>query len=235
MTVNYKSKLIFYSVLFLITASFLQITCCNPAYSKVTEKKAASRIQQLSSNFRKAYLSIDCLRAEFYQETWTPGIEKPVTAEGTVWIKRPNLMRWQYDKPYHQLIVAGLRDVFIYEPAQKQVMVIPRNRFLTSQITNAFFAGDQGLNHFFNVSLPENKKDRWSLILKPIHPEPQIKQIRITLDPNSWLIKEIWIDDNMGEHTHLVFKNIVKNPKINPDLFHFVPPKGVKVYNTPKD
>jgi len=199
----------------------------------VVIKASNKRIKELTQKLKQTYKNLNTLKATFYQQTWASGSTQPIKAQGTVWLKRPNLMRWQYDKPYKQLIVASLRDVYIYQPEQKQVMIIPRNRFLTSQITNAFFAGDLGLSHFFHLKL--SKDSKYAIVLIPIRPEPQVKQIEIILEPKSYLIKELWITDQMGGRTHILFTNIIKNPKIPDTMFQFSPPKGVKVFNTPRD
>lgn len=230
----------FLSIIFIVIVFSFVLSKTNSLSKEISPKGQLVVTQQLDKDIKKlakelkdAYTHINSLKAKFYQQTWTSGSSQPILAQGSVWLKRPNLMRWQYDKPYKQLIIAGLRDVYIYQPEQHQVMVIPRNRFLTSQITNAFFTGDLGLSHFFYLKLPKNSKN--SIILIPIRTEPQVKQIEITLDPKSHLIKEIWIKDQMGGNTHILFSNIIKNPKVSDKMFQFTPPKGVKIFNSPRD
>ncbi len=237
MTGYCKKFLVFLFIVLLSSFFFTQKVISKEISSKkgylVVTKKSNKKITELTKKLKQAYKNLNSLEAKFYQQTWASGSTQPIEAQGTVWLKRPNLMRWQYDKPYKQLIVAGLRKVYIYQPEQQQVMVIPRNRFLTSQITNAFFTGDLGLSHFFY--LKPSKDSKYGIILIPIRPEPQVKQIEIILNPKNYLIKELWIKDQMGGNTHILFTHIIKNPKVSDKLFQFTPPKGVKVFNTPRD
>jgi len=116
----------------ILTFSFTQIAIPKETSHKkghlVVIKTSDKKVKELTQKLKQAYKNLDTLEAKFYQQTWASGSTQPIKAQGSVWLKRPNLMKWQYIKPYKQLIVAGLRDVYIYQPEQKQVMIIPRNR-----------------------------------------------------------------------------------------------------------
>jgi outer membrane lipoprotein-sorting protein len=42
-------------------------------------------------------------------------------------------------------------------------------------------------------------------------------------------LTEMELADSFGQLTRLHFKGVIKNPHLNPEVFHFVPPEGVDV------
>ncbi len=181
---------------------------------------------------QERYEDTNDVTAHFVQKTWTAGAKEPVVAQGVVYFKRPCLMRWEYEKPSPQLIVTSGKKVYVYEKDAHQVMVLSRKRFLSSEISRAFFLGKGDLERYFRVEMdgPSGSDREWSLLLIPRKPVPQVKSMRLLLDPDSHLIKEIFIEDQLGGRTHLVFSNIRLNQDLSDRLFDFKPPENTEIY-----
>ncbi len=162
----------------------------------------------------------------------SPGAGQETMAKGRVFLKRPGLMRWQYVSPEPQLIVTVKDLVYVYEKEADQVMVIPRNRLLSSGISRAFFFGKGRLADYFTLNVPKEKwVDReWTLCLVPRSDNPQVEKMWITIDSKTHLVREIWIQDKLGTRTHLTFSDMKVNEGLADSLFQFTPPEGVEVY-----
>ena len=191
-----------------------------------------ARIQRLLNILQKRYDQTMAISARFRQRTFAPGDPKGVTASGKVYFKRPHLMRWEYERPEKQLIVTSNRDVYIYEIEARQVTILPRKQFLSSEISRAFFFGKGDLRRDFSVEpAPAGARDpSWTLSLKPKRQAPQLKRLLISLDPHSHLLKRVVIEDQMGGRTIIQFSDIRVNRDLPPSLFRFVVPEGVEVY-----
>src|SRR5690606_25502209 len=63
------------------------------------------------------------LEGRFTQQVSDPNGRITETSSGTVAVSAPRLFRWQYVKPFEQLIVADGRKLWIYEPDLEQVTV----------------------------------------------------------------------------------------------------------------
>jgi len=189
-------------------------------------------LERLVDILQKRYDQTGSIAAHFNQKTFAVGDTEGVSAQGQVYFKRPHLMRWEYEKPAKQLIVTSGDQVYIYEVEAKQVTVIPRRQFLSSEISRAFFFGKGDLRHDFNIAPPPPELDNpdWSLCLIPKKRIPQLKKLLITLDPHSHLVSRIIIEDQMGGRTIIGFSDIRLNPRLSPSLFRFSIPKGVEVY-----
>jgi outer membrane lipoprotein carrier protein len=199
-------------------------------YGQANEKR--TRLERLIDVLQKRYDQTRAISADFSQKTYAAGDPEGVAAEGRVYFKRPHLMRWEYEKPARQLIVTSGKDVYIYEIEARQVTVLPRKQFLSSEISRAFFFGKGDLRREFNVApVPENfKNPSWSLCLLPKRQIPQLKRLFITLDPKSHLVTRVVIEDQMGGKTIIEFSNIRVNQDLPAGLFRFSIPKDVEVY-----
>ncbi len=190
------------------------------------------RLERLIDILQERYDRTTAISAHFRQKTYAAGDPEGVFAEGKVYFKRPHLMRWEYEKPARQLIVTSGNDVYIYEIEARQVTILPRKQFLSSEISRAFFFGKGDLRREFNVAPPpkDSGDPSWSLCLLPKRQIPQLKRLIITLAPESHLIRKVVIEDQMGGKTLIEFSNMRVNQKLSPSLFSFTIPKGVEVY-----
>ncbi|NDY42358.1 outer membrane lipoprotein carrier protein LolA [Dissulfurirhabdus thermomarina] len=189
---------------------------------------------RLAALLQERYDETRTLSAAFRQETWPAGASRPVTAEGRVFFKRPDRMRWEYTAPERRLIVTEGADVFIYEPEAGQVLVLPRAEFLSSEVSRAFFFGKGRLADHFAIApaAPDRPRADWTLRLTPRSPAAGAQRLWITLDPASHLIQEVWLEDALGGRTHIVFSGMDVNRRLDDGLFRFTPPDGVPVYRT---
>ena len=61
-----------------------------------------------------------------FSHTYAGGVLKKTTTErGTLQVKKPGRMRWEYVEPEHKLFVSDGRKIYSYLPADKQVIVSP--------------------------------------------------------------------------------------------------------------
>ena len=202
--------------------------------SKSLAEVLSDRGKDLVSLLQKKYETTTDITSNFEQETFVAGSSEGLKAEGTVYFNRPHQMRWEYSQPEPQLIVTSGKEVYVYEEEANQVMVLPRDQLLSSEISKAFFLGKGDLKRFFIVEHPvEGQPDaRWVLKLTPRNPVPQVCTIWIVVDSDTHLVKEMWLEDQLGGRTHLVFSNVRVNKGLSDDLFRFVPPPCVEIYRT---
>src|SRR5216117_3477616 len=64
------------------------------------------------------YNRLKTLQAEFTEIYQGSGIER--TESGTLWLKKPGKMRWEYRSPEEKVFVGDGHDVWLYLPAEKQ-------------------------------------------------------------------------------------------------------------------
>ncbi len=220
---------IFKKSLQLILFLFLALNLC-----AAVSYGGRDELTDLVKKLQAAYEKTSNISATFQQETIPAGSSEGISAKGKVYFARPSKMRWEYEEPEKQLIVTSGKDVFVYEEEAAQVMVIPREKFLSSEISQAFFFGKGKLEKYFKVSLANEDwlKGKRYLRLEPIKDNLQIKTMWIGLDPETGIIKEIWLEDRLGTKTHIIFSNVSINTRLSPKIFEFKCPVGVEIYRS---
>ena len=147
-------------------------------------------------------------------------------ASGTLAFQRPGRFRWTYNKPYPQLIVGDGAKVWIYDQDLNQVTVRKLDSALGSTPA-ALLAGDNQIERAFKLS-DEGEKDglEW-VAAQPREKESNFESIRMGFGASGLQVMEL--TDTFGQTTVLKFSDLRRNPKLNPALFNFVPPKGADV------
>src|SRR5262245_32258295 len=140
---------------------------------------------ETARNLQQRYDRVADFTADF-THTYEGGVlKKKSTEHGTVQIKKPGRMRWEYTAPEKKEFVSDGRKIYSYIPADKQVIVgdVPPDREATTAVL--FLAGKGNLTRDFNVSYVDGgPADAWTLRLDP-------KQKQRDYD---WLILEIHRD-----------------------------------------
>lgn len=170
---------------------------------------------------------LKALDGRFTQQVFDPSGRLKETASGTVALSAPRLFRWQYAKPYPQLIVADGRTVWVYEPDLEQVTkreqgVEEQNSPLAALIDPA------RLDAQFNVRDAGNKDGLNWLALSPKNDgESGFRSAQLGFD-RSGLVR-MHVVDALGQRTEIRFDGWRKNPAFKAGTFRFSPPKGVDI------
>src|SRR5689334_13778966 len=76
--------------------------------------------QELARSIQERYDRVHDFSADF-AHTYEGGILKKTTTEkGTLQVKKPGRMRWEYTYPEHKLFVSDGQKIYSYVPADRQ-------------------------------------------------------------------------------------------------------------------
>lgn len=173
------------------------------------------------------YAPVDVLSASFVQITKSAYGEEKV--EGTVLLKRPGQMRWNFADG-RQFVSDG-STLWIYTPAEKRVQRIP-NFGEQAASADAVLQSMHKLREMFEVSLvSSDPKAGHVLDLTPKQgQETQFQKLQLTLDKDL-LMDKVTITDALGTQTVLDFEGLKLGGKVQPSDFQFQVPPGVTVEN----
>lgn len=193
-------------------------------YAQADLKATIAALQQ-------RYASVDSIRADFSQTYRAPGIDQ--TESGTLYMKKPGLMRWEYRYPEIKLFVADGRDTYLYTPEDRQVMV---QRFTAADLHNTpleFLLGRGDILRSFDASWEPDAGSTaaGSLLLRlvPRAEQTDYAYLVIDCDRSSYDISRIVIHERTGNTSEFVLSNVKTNVKIDSTQFQFKIPKGVEV------
>jgi outer membrane lipoprotein carrier protein len=210
----------------LLTKSHLGITVA--VVSLTAAAWALPNVHAVAQSVDDHYNRLHSLQAEFTEIYQGAGIER--TESGTLWLKKPGKMRWEYRSPEEKLFVGNGTDAWLYLPAEKQVRKSNMRQLedlrsplafllgktkLEKELTGLTFApevqawkeGDSVLR-----GVPRGMEDRVQSVLLEITPEYRIARILIR-----------GVDDSITEYR---FSDQKEDVQVSDGKFHFTVPAG---------
>ncbi len=196
--------------------SALALWCLSTSFAQAGGK------ERLDSFFK----DVQSLRGEFSQTVLDPRMNVTEEAQGTLALQRPGKFRWDYKVPYHQVIVADGKKVWIYDIELEQVTVKALNEAVGNTPAQLLSSGEN-LEKSFTVTEQGAQGDFDWVELTPKQQDTNFERVRLGFDQSNLRVMELV--DNFGQTTRLQFSRLERNPKLVPSLFDFKPPPGVDV------
>lgn len=202
------------------------------AQSPVAAPPGAPAADQLAQRLQTRYSGIRDFSADFSQ-TYRGGVLRKATTErGNVYIKKPGRMRWTYTAPEEKLFVADGTKMYVYVPADKQVMVrsMPTADAASSPLMFLVGRGDVGRDFRAEyTALPGAPSDTWALKLTPRSPQTDYEWLAVALDTRTLAIRMLVAQDAQGGTSTFTFTNLKENVGLSDNTFSFRIPRGVDV------
>src|SRR5712691_830030 len=177
------------------------------------------------------YNRLRTLQAEFTEIYRGSGTER--TESGTLWLKKPGKMRWEYRSPREKLFLSDGKDAWFYLPGDRQVRRTQVRKLDDLRSPLGFLLGKtrlekelQGLSLAPDVAplAPGNTVLRGV----PKAMADRISQVILEITPDS-RIARIVIEEADGSVTEYRFSEQKEDVKIADQRFQFAPPPGVEV------
>jgi len=198
---------------------------------------AVPSLDEAVRSLEGAYEKVTDLKAPFRQSSFNRTMNQTVEAAGTLYLKKPGKLRWEYVTPTPQEIVSDAKRLWVYTPELKQVNVTdapealagPAGTFLQGlgQLRELFYA------RFLNPARPTDADGHVVLDLTPREPRPLLARLVVTVDPTTWLVRTAVVHDELGNTVTVRFGTVTVNAGLPDSLFTFVPPAGVTVVPAP--
>ncbi len=167
------------------------------------------------------------LDGQFTQQVYDANGRLKETSSGRVALSAPRLFRWEYVKPYPQLIVADGSKVWVYDPDLEQATVRPQGAEEQNSPLAALIDPAK-LDRDFTVEDAGTRDGLEWLSLAPKQAdEASFQSARLGFDGKSLVRMEVV--DALGQLTHIAFSGWKKNPAFERSTFRYVPAKGVDV------
>jgi len=190
----------------------------------------AADVKTLAAAVDAHYNHLRSLQAEFTEVYRGSGMDR--TESGTLWLKKPGKMRWEYRSPKEKLFVSNGKDAWFYVPDDRQARKTEAKKLEDIRSPLAFLLGKtklekelQGLSLAPDVTplqpgnvvlrgVPQALADRISEVLVEVTPAHQIARI---------IIQEV-----DGAVTEYRFDEMKEDVEIGDARFQFKPPAGTE-------
>jgi outer membrane lipoprotein carrier protein len=191
---------------------------------------AAADVKTLAAAVDGHYNHLQSLEAQFTEVYRGAGMER--TESGTLWLKKPGKMRWEYRSPREKLFVSDGRDAWFYVPADRQARKTAARKLDDLRSPLAFLLGKtklekelQGLSLAPDVTplAPGN------VVLRGV-PRALADRIgEIVLEVASdYRIVRVVLQDVDGSSTEYRFGDMKEDVAIANGRFEFRPPAGTE-------
>ena len=188
-------------------------------------------VKTIAANVDNHYNHLRSLQAEFTEVYRGSGMDR--TESGTLWLKKPGKMRWEYRSPKEKLFVSNGKDAWFYVPEDRQARKESAKKLEDVRSPLAFLLGKTKLEkELRGLSLapdikPQNTGD---VVLRgvPMALADQIGEIVLEISPDNRIVRLI-VQGVDGAATEYRFAEQKEDVTIADGRFDFKVPAGTEV------
>jgi outer membrane lipoprotein carrier protein len=215
---------------FRIRKAFWQGITCVLLFVASSLTARAQDIHQIAHAVDEHYNRLRSLQADFTEIYRGDGAER--TESGTLWLKKPRKMRWEYRSPREKLFVSDGRVVWFYLPEERQVRKTDFRKLDDLRSPIAFLLGKTKLeNELQGLSkvVDQTPLNPANTLLRgvPKTMAERLGEVLLEVTPSSQLARIVLIEVD-GASTEFRFTNPKENVEVSDRLFQFTPPPGVE-------
>ena len=167
------------------------------------------------------------LDGQFSQQVYDAKGKLKETSSGRVALSAPRLFRWEYAKPYPQLIVADGKKVWVYDPDLQQVTVREQGSEEQNSPLSALI-DPLKLDQQFNVKESGTVDGlQWLTLTPKSEGEASFQSARLGFGKGG--LSRMEVLDAVGQNTKISFSGWKRNPAFAGTTFKYTPGKGVDV------
>jgi outer membrane lipoprotein carrier protein len=190
----------------------------------------AQDVHQLAHAVDEHYNRLRSLQTDFTEIYRGDGAER--TESGTLWLKKPRKMRWEYRSPREKLFVSDGKLVWFYLPAEKQLRKTDFKKLDDLRSPIAFLLGKTKLeNELRGLSKASDQAplNPANTILRgvPKAMAERVSEVLLEITPSSQLAR-IVLTEVDGASTEFRFTSPKEDQGLSDGLFQFTPPAGVE-------
>jgi len=166
------------------------------------------------------------LDGQFSQQVFDARGKQKEASTGRVSVSAPRLFRWEYVKPYPQLIVADGKTVWVHDPDLQQVSKRPQG-VEEANSPLAILLDPSKLGRDFTVKDVGSAAGVEWLQLTPKRADAPFKTAKLGFGKAG--LAQMEYVDALGQRTRISFSSWKRNPAFAKSTFVYVPAKGVDV------
>jgi len=196
----------------------------------VAGRAQASDPTSLVSRLQHHYRTTDSFTAHFVETLTSPG-GAPRQRSGKVAYRKPGMIRWEFDAPQPETIVADGTTLYDYDPGLNQVVEMSERSAFKNRSIAAFILGVGDLARDFDgQTVSDGATD--GLAHLRLTPKDDGAKIELGVDSKTLDITRLRTADSLGNATDLQLSDIQRNVTLEASMFSFAVPPGADIVNT---
>ena len=181
-----------------------------------------------SLNINEYLNEIHSLQASFKQSIFSPENDVIDYTEGSVLLKKPGNIMWQFTVPSLKRIIVRNQKISTYDANLNQVVIVPFSDRYQSSLANILLKNDS-LMSYYQISSEMTNNNVYSVILVQKKSNNLFTRMKITIV--EMLLTEIKLWDASGQSIAIIFDDVILNAPLSDSSFEFSIPKGADVFD----
>jgi outer membrane lipoprotein carrier protein len=192
-----------------------------------TARATSPGVDEVVAGVEARHAKVTDYKAAFDQVVVRKHLPRPLKKRGTVFFKKPGMMRWDYTQPDRVYYVSDGEVLWTYQVEDRLVYKV---NVKASELYAAlkFLFGEGDLRKEFDAALGAPADGLTALVLTPKVPDPNYKKLVLFVDPKTFDIRRTELTDPLDNASTITFESPSFDP-LKPEGFQFTPPKGVRV------
>lgn len=190
----------------------------------------APDVKAVADAVDRRYNALRSMRAEFTEIYRGAGLER--IESGTLWLKRPGKMRWEYRHPREKLFLADGKHAWFYVPGERQARKAPLKKLDDLRSPLRYLLGKTKLaKEFDGLAVAEGAPAaRGNFLLRgtPRGMADRVASVLLEITPESRIARLV-IDEVDGSTTEFRFADTAENVLVSDDRFRLSLPPDVEV------
>lgn len=187
------------------------------------QKMSESEITAFKNSVNETAKNTKTLSTDFTQLKHMDFLSKDIETSGKMNFKSPNMLQWQYVKPYQYAIIFKNNKIFINDAGKKNnidkgnsKMFDKLNKLIVGSVNgNMFDENEFAISYFktkdFNIT---------KLLPKDASLKKYVKQMELYFDKTGNTVSQVKMIEPSNDYTKIIFKNKVINAKIEDSVFN---------------
>jgi len=187
------------------------------------QKMSESEITEFKNLVNATAKNTKTLSTDFTQLKHMDFLSKDIETSGKMNFKSPNMLQWQYVKPYQYSIVFKNNKIFINDAGKKNnidkgnsKMFDKLNKLIVGSVNGNMFDENE-----FTISYFKTKDFNITQLLpKDASLKKYIKKMELYFDKTGNTVSQVKMIEPSNDYTKIIFKNKVTNAKIDDAVFN---------------
>ncbi len=195
----------------------------NVAVIFAQEKMTAAEITAFKSSVNATAKNTRTLTTDFVQYKHMDFLSKDIETSGKMSFKAPNMLLWQYTKPYQYSIVFKNNKISINDAGKKSQMDTGSSKMFAklNKLIVGSVSGDMFDDNEFTITYFKNKDYNIArLVPKDAALKKYIKQMELHFEKKGNMVAEVKMTEPSDDYTRIVFKNKTANAPVPDSVFN---------------
>jgi outer membrane lipoprotein carrier protein len=189
---------------------------------------AFAALPVLMQEVQKEYRKSIGMEAVFEQSVRIKSTKTVKKANGRIWIKHPNKLRWETLSPDQNILISDGKIFWFYTPpfekGDRGQVIIKKSSQVQTRFLNALLSGS------FEFAKLKTEIETVSVNVFLLKPAPNtagdVKTAEVSIQPDSKKIQKVVLTHTSGNETMIELKDVKLLGKIADGLFQFIPDRN---------